>query len=625
MIAAENLTKQFGGQVLFRDINFKINSGERVGLVGRNGHGKTTLLRIIAGEEQPDGGSIVRPKNHRIGWVRQHISFTEQTVLAEGMLGLPEGQEDHFWKVEKVLSGLGFSGSDMGRHPSEFSGGYQVRLNLAKVLVSEPDLLLLDEPTNYLDIASIRWIEQHLCGWRRELLLVTHDRGFMDKVVTHTMAIHRNQIRKIKGTTEDLYARIAQDEETYEKTRANDERKRKQLEQFITRFRAKARLAGLVQSRVKALAKQEKREKLEDLSSLEFSFRHKPFRGKNLLSVENISFAYDRCEPIVSDFSLTVGASDRICIVGRNGQGKTTLLKLLSGTLEPQAGRTQLNPNAVMGFFEQTNVSSLVNTRTVEEEIICSDSEISRQKARDICGAMMFEGDSALKKIGVLSGGEKARVMMGKLLATPLNLLLLDEPTNHLDMDACDSLVAAIDQFEGAVVMVTHNELFLHALAQRLIVFQERKIQLFEGTYQEFLERQGWRDEIESSTQQAPRVEVKPEIVRAPVFDKKDVKRKRFEIIADRTKVQKPLERRVAELEQEIGSCEQQIEAFNLSLELASREGDSAKISEIAKSMHKVQVTTNGLIQQWENAAHELKEIKDSFDQRLAELEQRTQ
>ena len=209
MISVENLYKGFGSQLLFEGANFKLNSKERLGLVGRNGQGKTTLLRMIVGAEKPDSGNIIIPKNYRIGYVRQKISFKKDTVLAEGMRGLAGEERDHFWKVEKILAGLGFSRADMQRHPRKFSGGYQVRLNLAKVLVSDPDLLLLDEPTNYLDIASIRWIERFLNHWPREIILITHDRSFMDSVVTHIMGIHHKKIRKIQGDTEKYYTQIA--------------------------------------------------------------------------------------------------------------------------------------------------------------------------------------------------------------------------------------------------------------------------------------------------------------------------------------------------------------------------------------------------------------------------------
>ncbi|MHB8095304.1 MAG: ATP-binding cassette domain-containing protein, partial [Candidatus Aminicenantales bacterium] len=250
MIVVDNLTKSYGKQNLFENVSFKVNRRERVGIVGRNGHGKTTLFRMIAGVEEADSGTISMPRNYRIGYVEQHLEFKAETVLDEAAGGLAEDSPNEIWRVEKVLAGLGFSSEDLSRAPSELSGGYQVRLNLAKVLLADYQMLLLDEPNNYLDITSIRWLERFLMGWQGELLLITHDRGFMDKVVTHVLGLHRRKARKIAGDTGKYYEQIAQEEDVYEKTRLNDERKMKEMDLFITRFRAKARLGGLVQSRV---------------------------------------------------------------------------------------------------------------------------------------------------------------------------------------------------------------------------------------------------------------------------------------------------------------------------------------------------------------------------------------
>ncbi|MDT8274254.1 MAG: ATP-binding cassette domain-containing protein, partial [Desulfomonilia bacterium] len=314
MISVENLWKTYGPQTLFEGISFKINPRERVGLVGRNGHGKTTLFRLITGEEEPDSGSIVIPKAYRIGYVTQNLDFTEDSVLAEGMKGLPETQKEQHWKVEKVLAGLGFSPSDMQRHPREFSGGFQVRLNLAKVLVCEPDLLLLDEPTNYLDITSIRWIERFLNTWPRELILITHDRTFMDRIVTHTMGIHRKKIRKIEGDTAKFYTQIVQEEEIYEKTRINDERKRKEVEEFIAQFRAKARLVGLVQSRIRLLEKMERKEKLEKIKTLEFSFRSTPLIAKYVMQAKDLSFSFEPEVPLIDNFNFILRPKEKVCV-----------------------------------------------------------------------------------------------------------------------------------------------------------------------------------------------------------------------------------------------------------------------------------------------------------------------
>ncbi|MBF0199873.1 MAG: ATP-binding cassette domain-containing protein [Desulfamplus sp.] len=496
MINIDSISKSYGGQVLLDGASLQINPGEKIGLVGRNGHGKTTLLRMITGQEEPDDGHIRIPGDCRMGYLTQHIYFTKDTVLGECMLGLPEHESDHSWKAEKILAGLGFSDHDMQRSPGDFSGGYQVRLTLAKVLVSDPDLLILDEPTNYLDIVSIRWISGFLRAWPREILLVTHDRNFMDSVVTHIAGIHRCVIRKIAGGTQKYYEQIAQDEEIYEKTRLNEEKRRREMELFITRFRAKARLAGLVQSRIKTLNKMDKKDGLVKIENLEFSFREKLFSGKKIMDSESVVFSHEKNgPPLIHDFSITVAPGDRIAVIGKNGKGKTTLLKILAGKIDPDSGEVRYNPGVVRGYFEQTNISSLNSNATVEEEILYSHPDMDRQRARNICGAMMFEGNNALKLISVLSGGEKSRVMLAKLLARPLNLLMLDEPTNHLDMESCDSLLLALDNFSGAVLLVTHNEMLLHSLANRLVVFKNDLVFLFEGTYQEFLDKGGWEED----------------------------------------------------------------------------------------------------------------------------------
>ena len=616
MINVENLTKSFGGHTLFEDISFRLNPKERIGIVGRNGHGKTTLFKLIAGDELPDSGSISIPKNYRISYVRQELNFTQETALKECMTSLCEEERDHYWKVEKILAGLGFSKEDFKRHPSEFSGGFQVRLNLAKALASDPDLLLLDEPTNYLDITSIRWIERFLLNWPHEVMLITHNRSFMDKLVTHIVGINRKKIRKIAGNTEKFYNQIAQEEEIYEKTRLKDERRQKEIKLFITRFRAKARLANMVQSRVKTLAKTEKREKLEKIKTLDFSFRYRSFAGKQILSTQNLSFSYEKTMPVIKNFDITIGAGDRVCVIGKNGKGKTTLLKLLAGELDPQKGEAAYNPNATTGFFEQTNIKTLVDTRTVEEEILYSDSHVDRQLARNVCGAMMFGGDDALKKISVLSGGEKSRVMLGKLLVTPVNLLLLDEPTNHLDMESSDALLAAIDNFEGTVIMVTHNEMFLHALAQRLIVFQEGGISIFEGSYQRFLEKVGWENESEGAARNNSG-EQKPH----SKLNKKELRRRRSEINSERGKAVKPFKQRIIKIENNIDLHEKNLNKLNETMLKASQQQDGSKIAELSRSIHSCRVTIDNLFDELEMFTNKFDEQNAMFEKKLEKLD----
>ena len=611
MISFDNVSKSYGSKVLFENVTFNINKGERIGLVGRNGNGKTTLMRIITGEEEADSGKVSIPKNYKIGFLKQHIKFSKSTVIEEVMLGLSEEESHDRWKAEKILSGLGFSVSDMEKEPSSFSGGFQVRLMLAQTLLSSPDLLLLDEPTNYLDIVSLRWLKGFLNSWKGELLLITHDRQFMDDIVTHIAGIHRCRIRKMEGKTDKYYEQIARDEEIYEKTRINDEQKRKDLEQYITRFRAKARLAGLVQSRIKTLNKMEKKEKLEAVKNLEFSFKYKPLTSKQIMRAENISFSYDGRKFLIKDLSIIIGSEDKIAVIGKNGKGKSTLLKVLAGVLPASSGNVIYHTGCVKGYYEQTNVSSLNPDNTIEEEIQSVSDNFDRTYVRNICGAMLFEQDAALKKIKVLSGGEKSRVMLGKIIASPLNVLMLDEPTNHLDMDACDSLIEAVDNFPGAVIMVTHNEMFLHALANRLIVFQDEYPYVFEGTYEEFLEKEGWQEETAAKVKEAKNK-----------LTKKDARKIRSEIIAEKNKVLKPLEQLVENLENEISECEKEVEELNNLLIEASSKNDGILIGDYGRRLAELNKKIDDGFIKLDNAYTELESYKKEYEEKLNQIEE---
>jgi ATP-binding cassette subfamily F protein 3 len=615
MIIVDNLSKSYGKQGLFDSISFKVNRKERVGVVGRNGHGKTTLFRMITGEDEPDAGTITKPRKYRIGYVEQWLKFTEPTVLAEGAKALPHDAHNEIWRVEKVLSGLGFDAADLEKRPSELSGGYQVRLNLAKVLVGDFQLLLLDEPSNYLDITSIRWLERFLASWPGELLLITHDRSFMDNVVTHVLGIHRRKVRKIEGNTGKYYEQIAAEEEIYEKTRVNDERKMKEMNLFITRFRAKARLGGLVQSRVKSLEKMEKREKLEAVKTLEFAFAEKPSFQKYALEVSDISFAYTPDRPLIRRFSISIGARDKVFVIGRNGQGKTTLLRLIAGDLSPQSGEISSPQSVAPGYFEQTHISTLEESNTVLEEIGSADPEGDPKRSRFIAGGMMFEGDDALKKIRILSGGEKSRVLLGKLIATPLNLLLLDEPTNHLDIESNDALLEAIDAFDGAVVMVTHNEMFLHALAERLVVFDNDDIVIYEGSYQRFLDKVGWRDEV----MQGPIANLPPSAgsEERPKWTPKELRRLRSEVIAERSRILRPLETRIAAIEKKVEAYDVALRELNGGLVKASEARQGSLVVELSKSMHQTKKTIDALLEELRPLTGEYEVKKAEFDAKL--------
>ncbi|OPY69646.1 MAG: putative ABC transporter ATP-binding protein YheS [Syntrophorhabdaceae bacterium PtaU1.Bin034] len=620
MFSVSNLTKTYGLQVVFDNITFTVNQGERIGLVGRNGSGKTTLLRLIVGEEEPDSGTINTPRNYSIGYLSQVLSFTQGTVLKEASLGLKPSEDgtDQTYRVKSILLGLGIDQADFHRAPKELSSGYQIRLNLAKVLVSDPDLLLLDEPTNYLDIVSVRWLGQFLRQWKNELIVITHDRAFMDSVVTHVMGIHRYGIRKIAGSTHKLYEQILQEEEVYEKTRINDERKRHELEQFINRFRAQASRAKAVQSKIRLLEKRKRLDKLVELRNLDFQFPAAPFTGKWLIEVRDLAFSYNSGPALMRHLTFSIGRRDRIGVIGKNGKGKTTLLTLLAGGLEPGTGTISRSSNVKIGYFGQANIDRLNLENTIEDEIMRAHPDSSRGAARNMAGVMLFDGDKALKKISVLSGGEKSRVLLGKMLVEPANLLLLDEPTNHLDMESIDSLIEAVDAFEGAAVIATHSEMVLNAIAEKLIIFDGGNTWLFEGSYQDFLDRVGWQDE-EMIVRQSDRAEEK----KWQRTEKKEIKRMRAELISERSRALSPLERDIARIEKSIIELEERVQADNIALLRASQTGEGNTIVALSVSIHDAKKKIEELFEQLETVSTEHAVLAREFEIRFEELEQK--
>lgn len=608
MIQTTNLTKGFGTQILFEDVTFTLGRGERIGLVGRNGSGKSTLFKILLGEELADKGDSIIPKNYRIGTLKQHLNFTEPTIIQEGMTALRGDAQFDQYKVEKMLMGLGFKISDFERAPSEFSGGYQIRLNLAKVLLEDPDCLLLDEPTNYLDIVSMRWLTKFLRNFRGEMILITHDRGFMDDVTTHTMGIWRQKLVKIPGNTEKYFEQILLEEEIHEKTRVNSEKKKKELEEFVNRFKAKASKATQAQSRMKLLEKMPDIEALAMVSTLDFEFNHKECPGKTLLEVKNLAFGYEE-ELLFSDLKFTLTKGDKVAIIGKNGKGKSTLLNLIAGELTPKAGEVTRNVNLLMGHFGQTNINRLHMDNTIEEEIAAADPSLPLQRVRAICGTMMFTGDLAKKKIKVLSGGERARVLLGKLLARPTNLLLLDEPTNHLDQESVEALTMELQSYPGAVIIVTHSEGLLRDVAQSLVVFHHDKAEFIRESYDDFLKKIGWDEEEEVQEVKAPE---KP--------SRQEIKRLRSEAVIERGRELNPLKKKMEVLEKKIFKLEDEQKELEKALIDLAAQGDSKKIQESSQRLGLVKKTVDEAFEELTTLTIEHDEIYQRWETKLKDL-----
>lgn len=609
MIQVVNISKAFGTQLLFQDATLTIGKGERVGLVGRNGTGKTTLFKILLGEESSDTGEVIVPKNYQIGTLKQHLHFTHNTILEECMTALKGDAEFDEYKVEKMLHGLGFKTEDFSRSPGDFSGGYQIRLNLAKVLLAEPDCLLLDEPTNYLDIVSMRWLSKFLRNFRGELVIITHDRGFMDEVTTHTMGIWRQKVFKIPGSSEKYFEQILAEEEIYEKTRQNSEKKRKDLEEFVTRFKAKASKATQAQSRMKLLEKMPELDALALVSTLDFEFNHKECPGKTLMEVKNISFGYE-VDNLFEDVSFPIIKGDKIAIIGKNGKGKSTLLNLLSGDLEARRGVISPNVNLLIGHFGQTNINRLNMEWTIEEEVASVDMTLGQQRIRSLCGTMMFGGELAKKKIKVLSGGERARVLLAKLLAKPCNLLLLDEPTNHLDQESVESLRLELQNYPGAVVIVTHSESMLREVATKLIVFHHGQVEYLSENYDDFLKKIGWEEE--------------EEVVQEKVKDRpsrQEVKRLRSEVIIDRGRELNPLKKKMESLEKEIMRLEEEQLSLEAEVIKLAERSDSKKIQETSQRLGSIRKRIDDLFEELSIVTIEHDGLFNKYEEKLKSLE----
>jgi ATP-binding cassette subfamily F protein 3 len=601
MLQASQISKEFAGRVLFKDVNFSLDSKEKLGLVGRNGSGKSTLFKILLRELAPDSGSIIFPKNYSIGYLEQHLKFTEDSVLKEAMLALPIEIKDEKYIAEKILSGLGFSQEDFEKNPKDFSGGFQIRLNLAKVLIKKPNLLLLDEPTNYLDIIGLRWLEGFLRKYDGEVVLICHDRGFMDKVVTSVAGIHRQKLYKYKGGTDNYYQKIWEEEELYEATRMNQEKKVKKIEEFVTKFRAKARQASLAQSRMKMLDKMSVLDKLEKIEDMAFYFHYKECPAKTLLKANQVSFKYTD-EYLFSNLNFSIDKGDRIAIVGQNGKGKSTLLNILAGELDFE-GEIQKHSSLAIGHFGQTNISRLSNEMTIEEEIRSSNLDLPHEKVRSIAGGMQFSGDEAKKKIRVLSGGEKSRVMLAKILAKSCNLLLLDEPTNHLDQESIEVLIEEIENFEGAAVVVTHSEYLLNQFPNKIIYFKDGSAQTFLGNYQEFLEKIGWNDSD------------------GPVIEKKsfkDVKRLKSELVIERAKKTKPFKDKIETIESRIMKLEAE---NNESEDIFLKETNGQKISEHSMRVKKNNLEIENLFNDLTVESEKLNIILKEYEDKIKSLE----
>lgn len=527
MIQLSDISVHFGFQTLFDHASLSVPPGRHLGLIGQNGSGKSSLLKMIAGEMEPASGRVVIPSNTNIAYLPQEIRSGKETAplltevltvfdhiyelehtmrkLETEISASPDEQklaaydrlQERFHRLngytaearaKEILNGLGFSEEDFIRPVPEFSGGWYMRIALAKILLDEPDCLLLDEPTNHLDMETLVWLEDLLSKYRGTMILVSHDRYFLDKLIDGVIEVENGKITSYNGNYTDYEVQKELRIEHEMAVLKNQEKKIAHMEQFIERFRYKASKARQVQSRIKQLSKIDIKKINNETRSISFRFPPCERSGDPVLAAHHLSYSYTR-EPLLKNCDLEIRRGEKAALVGPNGVGKTTLMKLITGEIRPQQGSLKTGYNLHTGYFAQQHLEQLDLRKTVLDEVWSSAPELPRNEIRGLLGRFLFSGDDVQKPVSVLSGGEKSRIVLIKLLLTNANFLVLDEPTNHLDMQSKEILASALDEFQGAVLIVSHDRFFLDMLVSKIIYFKNNQTKEFLGNYSEYEER----------------------------------------------------------------------------------------------------------------------------------------
>ncbi len=645
MISINNISLYFGGQDIFQDISLTVNKGDKIGLVGKNGAGKSTLLNLLSNNLTPNSGKISFPKGLTIGYLTQDIDFYDGcTVLDETKKAFNEvnqikkeiddlnneladrkdyetdsymqmisrlydkqeellmnGGEDIEVKINQVLLGLGFLQSDFKRQTNEFSGGWRMRIELAKILLKNPDIILLDEPTNHLDIESIIWLEDWLKKYNGAIILVSHDRKFLDNVTNRTVEISFRKLNDYKSTY-SKYIFLREDRIKKQKqAKKNQDKYIEETKVLINKFRAKKNKAAFAQNLIRKLEKLDRIEvEQEDTAKMNFQFSPAPNSGKVSLRVKDVSKCYNDLQ-ILKDINLEVANGEKIAFVGKNGEGKTTLAKIIVSSIDYE-GTVKLGHNINLGYYAQNQSDFLDEDKSILQFIQDSADINTSSKVRDILGSFLFSNDDVDKKIKVLSGGERARVALCRLLLEPINLLIMDEPTNHLDMISKDILRRALESYDGTLILVSHDRDFLDGLTDKVYEFREMGIKEYIGDINTFLQERDLKDfkELEN-----------PAIIK----DKK--KKKKSKLSYNRKKEIRREERKlrnfISKLENKIGKLEEEIKALEKKLAIPEQFQKLSKEKDFFSNYENSQHKLKEIVSIWENAVQEFDDKKEYF------------
>src|SRR5215813_1210116 len=636
LLHARGVALRFGHKVLLEDASFTLGHRDRVGLIGPNGSGKSTLMKILCGGVEPDAGSVQLVRRARAAYLPQEMSELPEGSLIDGVLASVPGrvhlesriaaaesalaqaasEEDQIelggelaelheelahhdelygrHRAEEILSGLGFGQESFSRPVAELSGGWKMRAALAALLLQDPELLLLDEPTNHLDVPTLEWFDSFLRRSRKALLLVSHDREFLDRQIDRVLSFEPEGLRSYAGNYERYLELRAAEEEHLQAQAERQAKRRAQVQAFIERFRAKATKARQVQSRVKMLEKEETVQVREERAVVRFRFPEAPRSGREVAGLERVSKAYGP-KAIYSELSAQILRGERIAVIGLNGAGKTTLLKLLAQEIAPDAGAVALGHNVVPGYFAQHHAERLDPRKTILEEVRGLVPTEPQSWVRGVLGAFLFSGDEVDKRIGVLSGGERARVALARLLVVPSNFLLMDEPTNHLDLDSSEALIEALTRYEGTLLFVSHNRSFVNGLATQVWEVRDGKIDAQPGDLDDW-----WRRRAEKSVPAAE----EPRAARGSPGAQ--ARRQRAAEREQREKLLGPAKRAIAELELRIAELEKSKQEAEAQLADAVLFADPARSTPVVKTYQDAAKKLEELYARWEHKQEEL-------------------
>jgi len=638
MIAINNLTFEIGARALYDEANWHIKPGEKIGLIGANGTGKTTLLKIIVGEYKPTSGTISKSKDLAMGYLNQDLlsyasdksilhvameAFERQNQLhteienllkkletdySEDLLHKLSDKQTEFealdgynieYKAHEILAGLGFSEEDTHRKLSTFSGGWRMRVMLAKILLQAPDILLLDEPTNHLDLPSIQWLEEYLKAFEGAVVIVSHDRWFLDKVINRTVESRKGKLTVYAGNYSFYLEEKALREEIQKGEFKNQQAKIRQEERLIERFRAKASKAKMAQSRIKMLDKMERVEDVDDDNpSVNFSFRFSKQSGRHVITLEDISKSYPNLS-ILEHTEAVIEKGDKIALIGANGKGKSTLLRIIADADKDFTGKMTTGHNVTETFFAQHQLESLHLENEILQELQSFAPKHTDTELRSILGSFLFTGDDVFKKIKVLSGGEKSRVALAKALTADANFLILDEPTNHLDIQSVNILIQALQQYEGTFIAVSHDRYFLDNVANKIWFIEDKKIKQYPGTYAEF-------DEWYAKRKLQPKIEL-------PVAPKKEEKKEEVKVqnpSEDKSKQLKKLNGDLARMEEKIAGLEKDIKELENKLAEDGVYNDVAKSKEVNAAYQQKKDELAKTQDEWEVLAEQIMELE---------------